>query len=378
MLNHLVNVWHQHFGTVSPEVIVRAPGRVNIIGEHTDYNEGWVLPGAMSRSVFILLSKNITNSHHWIALNLNDEYFSDRSTLMPLWAKYIDGTIQLYFPQCEGLNILVGGDLPVGSGVSSSSSLVCGLLYALQIIKGENESREALALIGSRVEREIIGLQGGIMDQFAIMLSKEHHLMMLDCRSTDYTFITAELPGCIWILINTKVKHKLVDSDYNNRAEDCKKGVALIQKKYPDVKSLRDVTPEMISDAMLPELLKKRCLFVLEENVRVLKMVDALNHHDPVKAGQLLNKSHKGLSQEYEVSCDELDHLASFANGYDGVYGARMMGGGFGGCVICLVSEDISGRFLKECNDAYLAKFGFEPEVIHFHLANGVEQVLPE
>ncbi|MEO6130929.1 MAG: galactokinase family protein, partial [Saprospiraceae bacterium] len=299
MVDQLLKAWRHHFGILDPEIIVRAPGRVNIIGEHTDYNEGWVLPGAMSRSVYILVSKNDNQSHHWVALNMNEEYFSDTSDVMPLWAKYISGTIMLYAPECNALNILIGGDLPVGLGVSSSSSLVCGLLYALQNITGKKESREELALIGSRVEREIIGLQGGIMDQFAIMLSREDHVMLLDCRSKSFKFITADLPGCKWVLINTKVKHKLIDSDYNTRADECMKAVAEIQKTYPEVNSLRDVTLEMLREINLPEVLQKRSVFVIEENDRVLSMVAALKKHEPAEAGKLLQASHLGLKDDY-------------------------------------------------------------------------------
>ncbi|HZV69703.1 MAG TPA: galactokinase [Saprospiraceae bacterium] len=373
MIDQLKKKWHHHFGSASPEVIVRAPGRVNIIGEHTDYNEGWVLPGAMSRSVYVLVSRSKKGIHHWVADNMNEEYVSGNEAIMPLWGKYIDGTIQLYDPKIGSLNILIGGDLPVGAGVSSSSSLVCGILYALQKITGGKETKDDLALKGSRVEREIIGLLGGIMDQFAIMLSKADQVMMLDCRTKEYKFISAELPGCKWVLINTKVKHKLIDSDYNNRADECLRAVSIIQRLYPAVKSLRDVTPDMLSEIHLPELIRKRSVYILEENDRVHKMVEALKKNNATKAGALLKASHAGLRDLYEVSCAELDHLAAVGNKHKGAYGARMMGGGFGGCVICLVKEEAMEDFLEECSVSYFEKFGFDPEVIEFDLGNGVE-----
>ncbi len=376
MLDHLIQKWHHHFGPRLPEVIVRAPGRVNIIGEHTDYNEGWVLPGAMSLSVYILVSQNEKNSHHWVADNLHEEYQHDRlsqPTDMPLWAKYIEGTMRLYNGDTSPMKILVGGDLPVGAGVSSSSSLVCGLLFALQQLSGGKETKEELALTGSRVEREIIGLQGGIMDQFAIMLSREHHVMMLDCRTRKYEFFSADLPGCRWLLINTKVKHQLIDSDYNNRADQCKKAVSIIQKKYPAVQSLRDVTMDMLYTVELQDVLKKRCIFILEENHRVHAMIKALKNQDAVYAGLLLKASHEGLRYQYEVSCQELDHVADFANSHDGVYGARMMGGGFGGCVICLLKEQSLPQFIHEAEFSYAKRFGFAPEAIRFELGSGAE-----
>jgi len=379
MIDQLLTVWHQKFGSSSPEIIVRSPGRVNIIGEHTDYNEGWVMPGAMSRSVYIFMSRNYSNAHHWVAYDLNEDFhflLSNEKIQMPLWSKYIEGAIRLYADDPGSLQILIGGDLPIGAGVSSSSSIVCGLLYALQRLTGRNETKEELALIGSRVEREIIGLQGGIMDQYAIMLSHHDQVMMLDCRTKKYTFITAELNGYKWVLINTKVKHQLIDSDYNNRAAECKKAVSIIQNNFPTVMSLRDVNLDMLKETKLPDVLRKRSLFVIEENQRVHEMVDVLKKHDAVEAGKLLMASHAGLRDQYEVSCEELDYLADFANNYHGVMGARMMGGGFGGCVICLLTEEVFDLFLEKCISSYAAKFGFEPQVINFELGSGAEAIV--
>ena len=378
MLDHLLQKWHTSFGPSSPEIIVRAPGRVNIIGEHTDYNEGWVLPGAMSRSLYILISKNENKTHHWVASDLNEEFQFQPTSVekeIPLWGKYVSGTINLYARDTGPLNILIGGDLPVGAGVSSSSSLVCGLLFALHHMTGHHETKEEIALMGSRVEREIIGLQGGIMDQFAIMLSQENHVMMLDCRTQTYQFISADLAGCKWVLINTKVRHQLIDSDYNKRGEECQRAVAIIKHQYPEVKSLRDVTFGILKSIHLPEALSRRAKFVLEENARVQDMVTALGNKDTHKAGLLLKASHKGLRYDYEVSCDELNHLADFANQYDGVLGSRMMGGGFGGCVICLLEENIIENFSQQCVASYADRFGIEPDIIHFELGNGVERI---
>ncbi len=375
MMNSLLDRWHTTFGSDAPEAIVRAPGRVNIIGEHTDYNEGWVLPGAMSRSIYILASMNPTNGHHWIAYDLDEEIQSLEDIFeygnYP-WAKYIEGAIRLYAPEIGPLRLLVGGDLPVGAGISSSSALVCGVLYALQQLSGRNETKEELALIGQRVEREVIGVQGGIMDQFAIMMSQPRHVMLLDCRTREYKLVDADLPGCTWILINTRVKHALIDSDYNQRAAQCKQAVEKIKETFPDVRALRDVDIDMLKASHLSDTLLKRSAFVIEENNRVHEMVLALHEHDTNRAGQLLKASHAGLRHMYEVSCDELDHLADFANRYEGVRGARMMGGGFGGCVICLLQEDVLDSFSIACVDSYLERFGFEPEMILFELAAGV------
>jgi galactokinase len=377
MMDSLLDRWHTTFGSNAPEVIVRAPGRVNIIGEHTDYNEGWVLPGAMSRSIYILASREPANGHHWIAYDLDEEVQLPENIFEYgeyAWAKYIEGAIRLYAPEIGSLHLLIGGDLPVGAGISSSSALVCGILYALQQLTEGDESKEALALVGQRVEREIIGVQGGIMDQFAIMMSQPEHVMLLDCRTREYQIISAALPGCRWILINTRVKHALIDSDYNKRSAQCAQSVDIIKQSYPEVQALRDVTMDMLEASQLNETLLKRSSFVLEENNRVHEMVEALHDHDAERAGKLLKASHEGLRHKYEVSCDELDHLADFANAYKGVLGARMMGGGFGGCVICLLKEDVLDEFSIACVDKYLNRFGFEPEVILFDLAGGVDR----
>lgn len=378
MVDRLIKLWHTNFGAAAPEIIVRAPGRVNIIGEHTDYNEGWVLPGAMSRCMYILMSRAPGTGHHWIASDLGEELYSTEQVIeygQYSWSRYIQGAMSLYSPGIGPLRIVIGGDLPVGAGISSSSALVCGVVYGLQQLTGRKESREELAMFGSRVEREVIGLQGGIMDQFAILLSQPDHVMLLDCRTQTYSFIPAELPGCRWLLVNTRVKHHLIDSDYNLRAAQCAQAVTLLQSEFPHVQSLRDVTMEMLHMVALPDVLMRRAVFVLEENQRVLDMTNALKEHDPIRAGHLLRASHDGLRNMYEVSCDELDHLADVAHMYPGVYGARMMGGGFGGCVICLLQDPIMRSFGEECTRSYKSRFGFEPEIIHFDLSGGVEKM---
>jgi galactokinase len=375
MLSALLDKWHYAFGINSPAIIVRAPGRVNIIGEHTDYNHGWVLPGAMNRSLYVLISKSHNNTNHWIADDLNEEVITNHTSVLPLWAKYIEGGISFYSPDIGPLNILISGDLPVGAGISSSSALVCGVLVALQEMTSGHASKETLALLGSKIEREVIGVQGGIMDQFAIMLSQPNHVMLLDCRSKAYQPIEVQLEGCQWMLINTRVKHNLIDSDYNQRAEECKGAVTIIQSGLPAVDSLRDVTIEQLTAVDLPETLFRRAKFVIEENDRVLKMVKALEDKHALEAGRLLAASHEGLKSVYEVSCDELDHLADFANTYKGVFGARMMGGGFGGCVICLLKENVVADFITRCEISYKERFGFSPEFIPFVLGPGAERI---
>lgn len=379
MTSQLLAEWTRVFEHSHPEVIVRAPGRVNIIGEHTDYNEGWVMPGAINHYVYLLVSPNPEGRHHWAASNLNETVLLDVkdgiTSEMPLWGRYLHGAIHMYTPGIGPLLIMIAGDLPVGAGLSSSSALVCSMLIALHRLHDENETREDIAVLASRVEREIIGLQGGIMDQYAIMLSRADQVMLLDCRTRQYHFINAHLPGCRWLLINTKVKHELIDSDYNQRAIECKEAIVILQQQFPEIMSLRDVTIDMIDEVDLPETLYRRSKFIVEENQRVHAMHFAFENKDSSTAGRLLLASHNGLRDLYEVSCPELDHLIAFSQTCKGVYGARMMGGGFGGCVLCLVHENIVGNFLEKIKTSYHKKFGFDPEVIHFNLSAGAEIV---
>jgi galactokinase len=377
--DHISEAWHSIFGSTGPSMVIRAPGRVNIIGEHTDYNEGWVMPGAINRFVYVLVAENPTGRHHWAADNLDESVRLDLDDItlqdMPLWAKYLAGAISMADTPARAFSILIAGDLSVGAGLSSSSALVCAMIFALHQLDGKQIDRVEIANLGRKVERDIIGLQGGIMDQFAIMLSIKDSVMKLDCRDLSYEFISADFHPAKWTLINTKVKHQLVDSDYNERANECKEAIIYLQQTFPEIMSLRDVTVEMLQEASIPPLLHKRSLFVVEENQRVHAMADALQKKDANKAGELLRRSHAGLQHQYEVSCAELDMLVAFANQYQGVYGARMMGGGFGGCVLCLAEENVIHALTQEASHRYNAAFGYPPEIIDFELTEGVSVI---
>ena len=376
--DHITEAWHSLFGSPAPSISIRAPGRVNIIGEHTDYNEGWVMPGAINRFVYVLVAENTTGRHHWAADNLDESVRLDLEDItlqdMPLWARYLAGAIQVADTDtpAKALSILIAGDLSVGAGLSSSSALVCATIFALHQLDDKEIDRVEIANLGRNVERDIIGLQGGIMDQFAIMLSRKNSVMKLDCRDLSHQFISADLHSAKWTLINTKVKHQLVDSDYNERANECKEAIIYLQQTFPEIMSLRDVTVEMLLEATIPPLLHKRSLFVIEENQRVHAMADALQKKDASAAGEILKLSHAGLQHQYEVSCAELDMLADFANQYPGVYGARMMGGGFGGCVLCLAEENVMHTLTQEASRRFDAAFGYPPEIINFELTDGV------
>lgn len=378
MIPHLLQIWHSTFGMERPAVIVRTPGRVNIIGEHTDYNDGWVMPGVIDRYLVVMMKRHDGANHHWIADDLRDQVIfniHDPNTSLPRWAEYIAGVIRLYTPEIGPVQLLVSGNLPVGAGLSSSSALVCGLLMALRELTGKQDDHETIALTASRFERKITGLQGGIMDQFAIMLSRPGQVMLLDCKSTTYQFLPAEIPGCRWLLINSGVKHTLVDSDYNQREAECREALVHIRNQVQDYTSLRDVPLAMVSVFDLPDILRKRVQYVLEENERVHQMAAALEQQQPEVAGKLLSQSHEGLSHLYEVSCTELDSLAMFTKQHPDAYGGRMMGGGFGGCLLCLIRADGLERFLTDVTSFYAGQFGFEPTPIPFEFGQGIHLI---
>lgn len=369
IIETLLQEWGQRYGKDGPEKIIRSPGRINIIGEHTDYNDGWVMPGATSKALYILVSPSDKND--WYSYDYSNGY-TELSSDKPSWVLYVEGALSMLNLSNSSFKILFGGDLPVGAGVSSSSALLCGLFTAFSTYVSKPPSKESIVLLAGRVEKEIIGLQGGIMDQFAILFSRKNSVMLLDCRTQEYEFLEADIPGCNWFLINTNVKHHLADSDYNKRSNDCKMAIELIRKHYPDVTHLRDATESMVNNVSLDPLLEKRALFVIHENNRVHEMKDALRDQDKKMVGKLLTDSHEGLRDMYEVSCEELDVLQSFLMKQKGIYGCRMMGGGFGGCVIGLADENELSTIIQNATEFYKEKFPIECTPITFSLGDGV------
>ena len=379
LIDHLTSVFTNSIGA-PPELGVRAPGRINLIGEHTDYNMGFVMPAAIDKSIYIVARKNYTDTHHWIALDMNESLelsiHQDQKTKYE-WADFIlGGLLNLKEKGVElgGIDIAFNSDLPIGAGLSSSSALSCGMIFCAAKLFNHPMTMKEVALLGHKSEREFIGLKGGIMDQFASSLGQKDHFLVLDCRSQAMTPVKFPQNDYKLLLINTCVKHSLVSTDYNVRALETAEAAEIISKKYPEVQSLRDVNQEMISacEKELGLIRKKRAQYVVEENQRVENMIQSLNKNDIETAGALLYASHVGLSKDYEVSCDELDFLVDFAKEFDGAIGARMMGGGFGGCTINLIHKDVVDDFKEKIMSAYKAKFNIDPAFIPFELSNGI------
>jgi galactokinase len=355
-------IFNKEFGS-SPRLF-RAPGRVNIIGEHTDYNQGFVLPASINKAAYLAISPAEGNTGRWISADFQEMADIDFENIRPnekKWANYLLGVIDQFKKQGNkvgAFNLVLAADVPVGAGLSSSAALESVIAFALNSIFGFGYSNLELAIFAQRAENEFIGLQCGIMDMFASLHGKKGQVMKLDCRSLQVEYFPLELGDYKILLLDTGVKHSLASSEYNTRRKQCEEGVSLLRKYHPSIGSLRDVDREMLVKykSEMDSLVFKRCYFIIEENLRVEKVCDALKLGSLEHAGEYMYASHEGLQYDYEVSCAELDLLVELVKGEPSVLGARMMGGGFGGCTINLM-EKISIPYKKNTG---IALHGYE------------------
>ncbi|AKD56363.1 galactokinase [Spirosoma radiotolerans] len=363
LLDQLTHSFRQTFN--AEPTLVCSPGRVNLIGEHTDYNEGFVLPAAIDKAIYLAVSQRPDNELHFVAHDLDKTYQGSLTSLIPThtWADYLLGVVaqfRLAGHGLGGINCVFGGTIPMGSGLSSSAALENGVGFALNELFQLGIQRVDMVKLSQRAENEFVGAKVGIMDMFASMMGKANHVIKLDCRSLDYTYAPLRMDGISVVLCDSQVKHSLVTSEYNTRRAQCEAGVRFLQTFYPEIRSLRDVTMPMLDQHLrdAEPLIYRRCAYVVQENQRLLDGVEALEANDIATFGQLMYGSHEGLSHWYEVSCPELDILVDIARQQPGVLGARMMGGGFGGCTINLVQEDVLDDFRKLITKQYKARTG--------------------
>ncbi|MCC2547308.1 galactokinase [Hymenobacter sp. BT175] len=373
--------FQRHFGYAP--LLVRAPGRINLIGEHTDYNNGFVLPAAINKEIFFAVGLNGRPEARLVSQDLNETYSfpveaprrQDRQ-----WANYLIGVtaqLQKLGLDVPGFDCVFGGTIPIGSGLSSSAALESGLAVALNQLLDGQLNRMQLARAGQLAEHEFAGVQCGIMDQFASLHGRAGQVVRLDCRSMEYEYFPFDTTACDIVLCNSGVKHALADSEYNTRRRECEQGVALLKQHYPGIESLRDATREQLEAhrAELGDVVYRRCRYVVEENARVEAACRHLLAHDLTAFGQEMYGSHAGLRDDYEVSCRELDFLVEAARPAAGVYGSRMMGGGFGGCTINLVAPDQVTTFVRNTRAAYQQQFGRALETYHVTIVEGVAVV---
>jgi len=342
-------------------LVVRSPGRVNIIGEHTDYNEGFVLPAAIDKAIYIAVSKRDDELIRLFSADLNDVYEGKLSAVEKSekhWANYILGVVnqlQLRGHQLRGFNIVVGGDVPIGAGLSSSAAMECAAAFAMNELFQLKIDKLDLVKMAQLAEHAFAGVKVGIMDMFASMFGKKDRVIKLDCRSLEFEYLPLKIEGIKILLLNTNVKHSLASSEYNTRRQQCEQGVEYVKTHHPEVKSLRDVTIEMLDQFVAPkdDIIYKRCKYVIEENIRLHAACADLKKGDIAALGKKMFETHEGLSKQYEVSCKELDFLVDHVKNNPAVLGARMMGGGFGGCTINLVREEAINSLIKEASEAY-------------------------
>ena len=363
--------------------IYRAPGRVNLIGEHTDHNEGFVMPAAIDFSTWVAIAPRndrriVVRSENFsetVELDLDEPPERGRGH----WSDYPFGValeLDRAGQRLDGANILVRGEVPIGSGLSSSAAIEVATGYALLDLAGANIDRLELAKLCQRAENEFVGMRCGVMDQFISCFGKAGYALLLDCRSLDYRLLA--LPADVKLVIcNTMVKHELASSEYNARRAECEEGVRLLALELPEARSLRDVTMSTLERFRdkLPEVIYKRCRHVVSENSRVVEATDELEQGDLYTFGELMRGSHRSLRDDYEVSCEELDLMVDLANQANGVYGARMMGGGFGGCTVNLVQASRVDSFKEIVAKGYADFTGREPEIYVCSAEQGAERV---
>ena len=370
----------------SEPLMFRSPGRINLIGEHTDYNDGFVMPAGIDREMIFAIGFSNTGASSLHALKHGQTYSFDvqnpTRVARPLWANFMLGVLHKFNERglkLEPLHCVVDGDVPTGAGLSSSAALECGFAFGVDHLHGFGLPRLDMVHMAQWAEHHYVGVMCGIMDQFASMMSVADKAFMLDCRSLQYNYFPLDLKEYTLVLCDTMVKHSLASSGYNTRRHECEQGVQILQRYNPAVKSLRDVTAEEIQQhrSELGEVVYKRCLYIVEENARVVAAAGHLAAGDLVAFGQRMYESHLGLSRMYEVSCDELDYLFELAQQHPGVIGARMMGGGFGGCTINLVQHSAIDGFVSTLHKTYREKFGAEMAHYIVKLVNGTSILTP-
>jgi galactokinase len=362
--------------------VYTSPGRINLIGEHTDYNGGFVLPGAIDKALYCEIKPNNTDKIRAYALDLNESAeFGLTENDLPAnsWAKYIYGVCREMIKKgktIKGFDTVFAGDVPLGAGMSSSAALESCFGFALNDMYDLGFDRFELALIGQNTEHNYVGVKCGIMDQFVSCFGRSSSLIKLDCRSLEYEYIPFHPKGYRLVLINTCVAHELASSAYNRRRESCERVAAAIKKHHPEVSLLRDADLSMLREVANEVSAEDymRAEFVIEEIQRLLDVCEALKRDDYETIGKKMYETHIGLSWKYEVSCLELDFLNDIAREY-GVTGSRVMGGGFGGCTINLVKDDLYDEFLGRAIDKYEQNFKIKPKVYDVIISDGARKL---
>ncbi|MBC7525672.1 MAG: galactokinase [Flavobacterium sp.] len=368
-----------------PQHIFLSPGRINIIGEHIDYNDGFVLPAAINKFVCIAISPTNDSKCNIIAKDLSDSVeFDINQKIIPndrMWINYILGVVNQFKEKNlihNGFKAVFSSTVPIGAGLSSSAAVECGFAFALNKLNKCNLSKQDLALIGQKSEHTFVGVNCGIMDQFASVFGKKNHIIKLDCNTLEYEYYNADFQNYSLLLLDSKVKHTHLTSGYNDRRIEVEKGFTILKQHFPKISTFRDCTEKMVLklEIELGDVIFRRCLFVVKEIQRVKDAVIAIKESNYTNLGELMTQTHEGLSKDYEVSCDELDFLVAKAIAEKSVLGARMMGGGFGGCSINLIEKGNEDQLIKKISEEYKLKFGIELKSYKIKISKGTTEYI--
>jgi galactokinase len=384
-MNALVPViadkFRKHFA--AKPLLVVSPGRVNLIGEHTDYNEGFVLPGATDKAVVFAVAQRQDGLCHFVSHNFDQEFRVELDSLhrSPLrWPDYLQGVVDQFLKaghRIGGFNCVFGGDIPIGAGMSSSAAIEGGLAFALNVLSGLNLDSLTLVKLAQKAENDFVGVHCGVMDQFINIHGREKSVLKLDCRSLAFEHFPFEREDLRIVISDTLVRRELASSEYNVRRAQCEAGVNVLRAHDPSIRSLRDVTRDMLNEYKdeFDPVVYSRCDYVIRENIRVGDACAALVRNDFAVFGGLMNLSHAGLRDDYEVSSDELDALVDAARRVPGVLGSRMMGAGFGGCTISLVEAGAVPEFEARVGREYEAQAGKAPKIHVIRIEAGTHAV---
>lgn len=359
-----------------------SPGRINLIGEHVDYNNGFVMPGAIDKGIWYAVAPNNTNTIHVHSADMNEDLQISLNEIHKIegWKNYILGVVDQMQKRSfaiGGFNAVFGGNLSVGAGMSSSAAVECGLAVALNTIFNLNISRVDIALLCQKAEHTFPGVKCGIMDQFANMMGVKDHVLLLDCDSLEYEALPFNMKDYCIVLINSKVHHELAGGEYNKRRKQCEDGLQLLKQKYSSAKNFRDIKPEQVESEkqVLGEEVYTRCLYVTQEIERTQKAAAFLKENNMEGFGKLMFDTHEGLSKLYNVSCPELDFLVEEAKHYPEIIGSRLMGGGFGGCTINIIRKSAINTVPEQIMKHYKTKFDINSEMYVVSLSDGTHEI---
>jgi galactokinase len=364
--------------------LFRAPGRVNLIGEHTDYNQGFVLPMAIDRETVVAAAPRDDRRVRAFSLSSNEEVSFDLNhpgaMRRGLWLDYLEGVawaLEQGAVQLKGADLMISSDVPAGAGLSSSAALEISTGLALTRVSGREVDGVTLALAGQRAEHEYVGTKCGIMDQLVATLGKAGHALLIDCRSFLAEPVPLDTTNALIVICDTQVKHELSSSEYNTRRAECEQGVSILREVLPEICALRDVTVADFErhEEILPEPVRRRCRHVITENERTLLAAEALRRKDLEEMGRLMNSSHRSLRDDYEVSCAELDLLVEIAGNFPDCLGARMTGGGFGGSTVNLVRRDALSLFQEAIHREYPRVTNISPNIYVSEAGDGAKEV---